>query len=92
MKFRKVNIFSDFFELEIPYCSIFVHLETKIESGSSCYIFELSNYDFYLNLVDNFGSLEVSSLKFVDDCVYVCFNLDNDLFVEFKNYLVNGGF
>ena len=83
MKFRKFDISRDYFALEFPRYYVCIHLETKIENGSSCYFYDFKDYDFYLVLLEYFGDLEISSLKFCMDYVYVCFNLDNDLFIEF---------
>lgn len=55
MKFRNVDISSDYFE--------------------------------NLILIEFFGNVEFSSLRFAEDTIYINFNLDNDLFNEFKNFL-----
>ena len=91
MKFSKVDISNYYFELSGSYYSVYIHLYTKYDDSIFDYSYFIDDYSFYLLVLDVFGSLEISGLQFVEDCIYLNFNLDNDLFVEFKNFLDERG-
>lgn len=88
MKFRNVDISSDYFENLISYYSIVICLNTKYDNSKFVYFSCIDDYDEYLILIEFFGNVEFSSLRFAEDTIYINFNLDNDLFNEFKNFLV----
>ena len=92
MKFRNISISEDFCCSLISNYSIVICLNTKHEDDKFSFTHYLCEDDDFYRLIDLFGKLEVSSLKFADDCVYVNFNLDQDLFLEFKNLLEKRGF
>lgn len=92
MKFRKIDISSDYFANLFPYYSIVICLYSKFDGSDFEYISCIDDYDFYLILVEFFGNLELSSFKFGEDVVFINFNLDYDLFIEFKNFLEGRGF
>lgn len=92
MKFSKVDFSNYYFESSGSYYSVYIHLSTKYDDSIFDYSYFIDDYSFYLSVLDVFGSLEISGLQFVEDCIYLNFNLDNDLFVEFKNFLENRGF
>lgn len=85
MKFRNISISEDFCCSFIAIC-----LNTKHEDYEFSFMYYLCEDDDFARMIDLFGKLEVSSLKFADDYVYLNFDLDNDLFLEFKKFL--GGF
>lgn len=87
MKFRNVVISSDCFENLLPYYSIIISLSTKCDNSKFDYFSCVDDYDEYLILIEFFGNVEISSFKLCDDTIYINFNLDNDLFNQFKSFL-----
>lgn len=90
MKFRNISISEDFCFSLVSNYSVVICLNTMHEDYEFSFMHYLCEDDDFVQMIDLFGKLEVSSLKFADDCVYLNFDLDKDLFLEFKNFL--GGF
>lgn len=91
MKLRNLDISSDYFENFLPYYSIVICLNTKYDNFEFGYVSFVDDYDEYLILIEFFGNIEISSLTLSEDCIYINFNLDNDLFLEFKNFFDKKG-
>ena len=91
MKLRNLDISSDYFENLMPYYSIAIYLNTKYDNSEFDYVSYVDDYDEYLILIEFFGNIEISSLTFSEDNIYINFNLDNDLFIEFKNFFERKG-
>lgn len=53
--------------------------------------FGISDEEFLWEIQEIFGDLLISRIEIFKN-VYVIILLDSDLFLEFKNYLVKGGF
>lgn len=90
MKFRNISISEDFCFSLVSNYSVVICLNTRHEDDEFSFMHYFCEDDDFVQMIDLFGKLEVSSLKFADDCVYLNFDLDEDLFLEFKNFL--GGF
>ena len=91
MKLRNLDISSDYFENLMPYYSIFIYLNTKYDNSKFDYVSCVDDYAEYLILIEFFGNIEISSLTFSENNIYINFNLDNDLFIEFKNFFERKG-
>lgn len=91
MKFREIDISSDYFYQDFPYYSIVICLYSKFDGFEFEYESCIDDYDFYLNLVELFGDLELFNFKFGEDVVFVNFKLSCDLFSEFRNFLEGRG-
>lgn len=91
MKFRQIDISSDYFANLFPYYSIVIYLYSKFDGSEFEYESCIDDYDFYLILVEFFGNLELSSFRFDENSIFINFNLDYDLFLEFKNFLEKRG-
>jgi hypothetical protein len=91
MKLRHVDISSDFFETLMNDYNIFICLTTEYDNSKFDYFSCIDDYAEYLILIEFFGNVEISSLKFSCDTIYINFNLDNDLFLEFKKFFEKKG-
>lgn len=91
MKLRNLDIPSDYFENLMSYYSIAIYLNTEYDNSKFDYVSCVDDYDEYLILIEFFGNIEISSLTFSEDNIYINFNLDNDLFIEFKNFFERKG-
>ena len=91
MKFRKIDISSDYFENLFPYYSVVICLYSKFDGFEFEYMSCIDDEIFFLEIQGIFGDLELSSFKFGEDAIFINFNLDYDLFSEFRNFLEERG-
>ena len=91
MKLNEIVVCDDYFSALVSNYLIVISLKTKIDgSNVSCHAC-INDYTKYLEIIDFFGNLNVTSFKFDIYVVYFCFFLDNDLFDEFRVFLKRMG-